>query len=249
MLSTKEQVLSFLEKCDELKKCKFIMATTKIKDLLKCIVNSPELYKLFDTVTKDFNYPEQKLRCLLTTDDGIIKRNYVVLPRTVGHRLAFIFCLFVEFDRDTFNFNDFLQYYFREDGSYFASYQAFCNTFIVGLEDLIKQIYKEQLATPDPVKPVNSKPKNNANVASLLSSISISIEAEKQYIYNSNIPKDEKANGYKLLNTLFNAARSGDEELIDALICGYNYFILYNRCVSEGVAPLIETLVELEQAL
>ena len=41
----------------------------------------------------------------------------------------------------------------------------------------------------------------------------------------------------------------GDEELIDALICGYNYFILYNKCVSDGVAPLIESLVEFEQAL
>lgn len=47
MSGTKEQVLTFLEKCEELKKCKFIMATSKIKDLLKCIVNSPDLYKLF----------------------------------------------------------------------------------------------------------------------------------------------------------------------------------------------------------
>ena len=249
MLSTKEQVLMFLEKCDELKKCKFIMATSKIKDILKCIVNSPELYKLFDAVTKDFNYPEQKAQCLLSTDDGVIKHNYVVLPSTVGHRLAFIFCLFVEFDRDTFNFNDFLQYYFREDGSYFASYQAFCKTFVVALEDLIKQIYKEQLAAPEPVKPAKEISKNNINRSSLLSSINMSIEAEKQYIYNSNIPKDEKANGYKLLNTLIGAVRNCDEELIDALICGYNYFILYNRCVSEGVAPLIESLVEFEQSL
>ena len=57
MSSTKEQALLFLEKCDELKKCKFIMATSKIKDILKCIVNSPDLYRLFETVTKDFSYP------------------------------------------------------------------------------------------------------------------------------------------------------------------------------------------------
>lgn len=239
----------FLEKCDELKKCKFIMATTKIKDILKCIVNSPELYRLFDTVTKDFNYPEQKAKCLLSSDDGVIKRNYVVLPKTVGHRLAFIFCLFVEFDRDTFNFNDFLQYYFREDGSYFASYQAFCKMFVVGLEDLIKQIYKEQLAAPDKVMPVREEHIVAGNNSALFSAINIAIEAEKQYLYNSNVPKDEKANGYKLLNTLLTAVKAGDEELIDALVCGYNYFILYNKCVSDGVAPLIESLMEYEQSL
>ena len=249
MLSTKEQVLMFLEKCGELKKCKFITATTKIKDILKCIVNSPELYRLFDAVTKDFNYPEQKARCLLSSDDGIIKRNYVVLPRTVGHRLAFIFCLFVEFDRDTFNFNDFLQYYFREDGSYFASYQAFCKLIVSALEDLIRQIYKEQLSAPDKAKTLSEVRRGNTDVSGLFNSINIAIEAEKQFIYNSNIAKDEKTNGYKLLNTLLTAVKSGDEELIDALICGYNYFILYNKCVSDGVAPLIESLVEFEQAL
>ena len=87
MKSTKDQILEFLDKCDELTKCKFIMATTKIKDLLKCIVNSPELYKLFDTVTKDFNYVEQKPMCLIRDSHNSGK---VILPQTVGQRLAFI---------------------------------------------------------------------------------------------------------------------------------------------------------------
>ena len=37
-----------------------------------------------------------------------------------------------------------------------------------------------------------------------------------------------------------------DEEMIDAVICGYNYFILYNRCVSDEVASLIEFISEYE---
>ena len=94
MTDTKEQIKSFLDKCEELKSCKFIMATTKIKDLLKCIVNCPELYRLFEAVTKDFNYISAKSRCLVTVNDGVFTRSYVVLPDTVGQRLAFIFCLF-----------------------------------------------------------------------------------------------------------------------------------------------------------
>ena len=31
--SVKRQVTEFLDKCEEIRKCKFIMATTKIKDL------------------------------------------------------------------------------------------------------------------------------------------------------------------------------------------------------------------------
>ena len=109
MTDTKEQILSFLEKCEELKSCKFIMATTKIKDLLKCIVNCPELYRLFETVTRKFDYPAAKEQCLISVDDGVLPQSYVMLPQTVGARLAFIFCLLVEFDKNTLNFNDFLR--------------------------------------------------------------------------------------------------------------------------------------------
>lgn len=248
MSNTKEQVLTFLEKCDELKKCKFIMATTKIKDLLKCIVNSPELYRLFDTVTKDFDYPEFKAMCLITENDGILNRSYVSLPQTVGQRLAFIFCLLVEFDRDTMNFNDFLQKYFQEDGSYFASYQAFCKVVITGLEDVLKQVFKEQLNAGEENKQ-GTAPPSNASRANLISAISMSIEEEKQYISGTSIPKEEKDNAIKMLTALFGAVKAGDEELIDALICGYNYFVLFNRCVSDGIAPLIEALAEFEDTL
>ena len=241
MSSTKEQVLTFLEKCGELKKCKFIMATTKIKDLLKCIVNSPELYKLFDSVTKNFDYIEQKSKCFVTKNDGFFNRNYIVLPQTVGQRLAFIFCLLVEFDRDTLNLNDFLQKYFPEDGSYFASYQAFCRVIVSNLEELIRQVFKDKIES----EPISG----NSPRANLLSSVLISIEAEKQYISETAISEDEKNSSYKMLSALSGAVKKGDEDLIDALICGYNYFILFNKCVSDNVASLIEMLAQFEPIL
>ncbi len=241
MSSIKEQVLTFLEKCGELKKCKFIMATTKLKDLLKCIVNSPELYKLFDSVTKNFDYIEQKSKCFVTKNDGFFNRNYIVLPQTVGQRLAFIFCILVEFDRDTINLNDFLQKYFPEDGSYFASYQAFCRVIVSNLEELIKQVFKDEIGS--------ESVSDNSPRANLLSSVLISIEAEKHYISETTISEDEKNSAYKILTALSVAVKNGDEDLIDAIICGYNYFILYNKCVSDNVAFLIETLAQFEQTL
>lgn len=243
MSSTKEQALLFLEKCDELKKCKFIMATSKIKDILKCIVNSPDLYRLFETVTKDFSYPEYKKKCLVTTDDGIMRKSCIVLPQTVGQRLAFIFCLLVEIDKDTINLNDFLQIYFREDGSYFASYQSFCKNIIGSLEDLIRQVFKEQLALPEPRAEISPSRGN------LFSEISLATEEEKRFVSGSALPDEDKENGLKILDALFFAVRDRDVERIDALICGYNYFVLYNKCVSDGIASLIETLGEFEATL
>ena len=247
MDDTKSQVLTFLEKCEELKNCKFIMATTKIKDILKCIVNNSQLYSLFDTVTKNFDYIEAKSKYLVTVDDGLTRKSCVNLPQRVGERLAFIFCLLVEFDRDTLNFNSFLQQYFPEDDSYFASYRAFCSTIINSLEDMIKQVFKEQFE--DEEEYVKPAPSGDSLRAKLISEISLDISSEKQYIMQSSIPREEKEGAYKMLSELNNAVKEGNEPLIDALICGYNYFVLYNKCVSDGIAPLIETLAEYEKVL
>lgn len=223
------------------------MATTKIKDLLKCIVNCPDLYRMFEAVTRNFNYPAVKAQCLIAVNDGVFERNYVKLPQTVGERLAFIFCLFVEFDRDSINFNDFLQRYFPEDGSYFASYHAFCNTIIKALQDAVAQVFSEELNQQTESEPVQNR--SNALKAELMSVLNLAISEEMQSIMQSSITEEDKEGGVKILSQLFAAVKAENKELIDALICGYNYFVLYHRCVSDGVRALIETIGAYEQTL
>jgi len=248
MSNTKEQVLTFLSKCEEFYKCKFIMATTKIKDLLKCIVNSPELYRLFEAVTKNFNYPEAKKSCLITANDGIFEKSYVSLPQTVGQRLAFIFCLLVEFDKNSINFNDFLSKYYPEDGSFVAGYHSFCNTIIKGLQDAISQVFKDVLAAPDEEKP-SAAVQPNSRRAELISILNLAVKEEMQFVEQSGIPEADKEGGIKMLLQLDGAIKAGNEELVNALICGYNYFVLYHGSYSEGIRALIEAIGLYEQTL
>ena len=243
MSDTKEQVFTFLEKCEELKSCKFIMATKKIKDLLKCIVNCPEIYRLFEAVTKNFNYPEMKKACLVTENAGMFEKNYVVLPQTVGHRLAFIFCLLVEFDENTINFNDFLCKFYPEDGSFVAGYRMFCDTVIVGLQEAVMQVFKDKLQETEEVQTAN------AHKAQMISALETAVAEELYFLSNCAIPDADKEVGSNILSQLYVAAKSGKKELTDALICGYNYFALYNRCVSDGLRALIEMIAEFEQAI
>lgn len=247
-MTTKEQVVGFLEKCDELGKCKFIMATTKIKDILKHIVNCPDLYELFAAVTRDFNYPLCKSKCLVTVNDGVYNRSYVVMPQTVGQRIAFVFCLLVEFDRDEMNFNDFLRKYFPEDGSYFASYHAFCDLVINGMQNALSEVFAEEL------KEAPSAAQGGISVstakAGMISALELAISEEKQYISaNRNIPDEEKEGGLAMLIQLYEAIKSENAPLINALICGYNYYVLYNKCVSDGIAALIQEIASFEQLL
>lgn len=246
MSDLKTQISDFMRSCEELKNCKFIMATTKIKDVLKCIVNGPDLYRLFESATKDFNYPAVRQQCLVTVSDGVYRRSYVVLPQTVGQRLAFIFCLFVEFDRDTLNFNDFLRLYFPEDGSYFASYQAFCHMIVEGLTDAVAQAFEGEL---EKSAQCEAQERANAAKAEFQSVLRLCIAEEQEFVAQSHIPEEDKEGGIRILSCLADAVKAGDEALMDALICGYNYFVLYHRSVSEGVAPLIKGIAEYEKIL
>lgn len=246
MQSTKEQIENFLSKCEEMKSCKFIVAPTKISDLLKCIVNSRELYGLFDAVTNNFDYPSVKSNCLVTISNSAYERSYVNLPQTTGQALAFIFCLLVEFDNNTLNFNDFLRRYFPEDGSYVASYRAFCAVIIKSLQDAVMLVFDNELNNSEssaaPERP-------DAKRAQLLSVANVLISQEIEYITNCSVPDEDKEGGLKLLYQLLAAIKSGNKNLIEALACGYNYFILYNKCVSENAAQLFAFIVEFEESI
>lgn len=240
-MTVKEQVKTFLDKLSELYKCKFIMATGKIKDLLKCIVNCPDVYNLFDAVTREFDYPTARMHCLITVNDGTYNRSYVVLPQTIGQRLAFIFCLFVEFDKESINFNEFLRRYFPEDGSYFASYHAFCATVVKGLEDAVVQVFKNELDAPDEPAPVAATPDPASSNG--FETIRAGVYAEMQFIGDcTDIPDEEKEGALVMLNELLEAVTAGKRDLINALIYGYNYFLLYHGRAHEEMNDLIAAI-------
>lgn len=247
MSDTKNQVLSFIDKCEEVCSSKFIMASTRIKDLLKCIVSSSDLYLLFKEVTANFDYIAAKQRCLITYSNGIFTKNYIVLPQTAGECLAFIFCLLVEFDRDTLNFNSFLQKYYSEDGSYYASYQEFCKQIIVPLENLIKAVFEEELTqaelpAEDSAEATGEHPEDFEKALSLLEGATVQ---EKNIIAASALSEEEKQIGYVMLNELILAYRANNYRLTGALLSGYNYYCVCNG-VGTGMSSLITAMGNLE---
>ena len=247
MSETKEQILSFMEACNELKKCKFIMAPVKIKDILKSIVNSPDLYNLFNVATRDFNYLQEKSRYLITVNDGYYNRSYVAMPQEPAQILAFSLCLLVEFDNNTLDFNDFLRRYFPEDGSYFSSFHAFCNTVIKSMQDTVMMCFKEEMEKPEYVP--EAAPAQSVLRSGLLTAIDLSISEEKQFIStNAKIPDEEKEGALAILTQLFYAVKNDNRPLINALVCGYNYFVLYNNCLSDGVTSLLQQIAAYGQS-
>lgn len=255
METVKNQITDFLNKCEEIKNCKFIMATTKIKDLLKSIVNSAELYELFNTVAANFDYAAAKQRCLKVEGEGAYGRCSVALPDTVGDRLAFIFCLLVEFDRNDMNFNVFLQKFYPKDGSYYASYHLFCDEIIGSLQSIVSDIYskelKEELPPPpqieyhigsDQAQGREPSIEHHALLSEQINTVCMFIEAERSLIDESDLSIDDKVSAHSILEALTSAVKAGDAEAIKGLFSGYNYFVLYAKTGTSVFERLLNSL-------
>ena len=77
----------------------------------------------------------------------------------------------------------------------------------------------------------------------------MAISQEIEFVSQSRLSQADKENGIKILLMLIAAVKDKNEELIDALICGYNYFALHLKCVSDGIAELIQLLEAFEKTL
>ena len=252
MKEVASQVNDFLKKCQELKKCKFIMAPTKITDVLKSIVNSRTLYDLFSSVSDGFDYLSAKSSCLVDISDGFSKRGMVILPSSPQDKLAFIFCLLVEIDRDSINFNWFLQKYFSDDGSFYSSYLAFCKQLIDPMEKIIRGAFEDELSelSPDADEDCAAEDTKvapqNAKLSGMLSAIGLLISREKQFLLQSALPDDDRETGCKMLDEIYGALKSKNFSTVNSLVNGYNYYILYNNTISPDVQSLFEGIESFE---
>ncbi len=243
MMQTKAEVLELLEKCEELKKSKFIVATTKIKDILKCIVNSQSLYALLYEVTEGYNYLEAKQQCFVHISDTVISKYYIRLPMDSKDCLAFIFCLFVEFDKEDINFNDFLRTYYSDAGSFYASFQVFCKEVIDSFENIITEVYSQVLTAPDNLQENgNEQTEIITDDQQKINIIKNLIENEKGIIFNSTLSNEDKDSGINILNQIINNLTNKDGNILVALLDGYNYFLLYAHLDVTYIDEIIENI-------
>lgn len=243
MESVKKQVTDFLARCEDVRNCKFIMATTKIKDLLKSIANSAELYEVFDTVASRFDYIAAKQRCFVDAD-AAYGRSRIILPDTRGDRLAFIFCLLVEIDRGDIQINYFLQKYYPKDGSYYASYHAFCDEIIGNLEGIIAEIFAQELSAEEQIEerqPAAAIPAPDS-AAVRVNSVCLLIAQELDFVSACALSEEDKEAAASILTRLSRAVKVGDKEDVNALTCGYNYFVMFTKQLSPTANTLFEEL-------
>ncbi|HIZ03288.1 MAG TPA: hypothetical protein H9727_03295 [Candidatus Borkfalkia avistercoris] len=221
----------FLQKCDEVMQSKFIIADTKIGELLKAIATSDLLYALFRDITKDFDYTAAQKKYMNYLPEGTFGRRKLLFPEDPVERLAFVFCLLVDFDTGRIDLGGFLQEYFYEDGSVYGSFYAFSNQVIKPFKNAVRTMVRGRRAAPSE--------RGRAELVRLVSS-------ERDAVYASRMPDDKKVDALVILNALSDEAERGSPKTVAGLICGYRYFAERAGWKSAALGEMLQKFVNAE---
>lgn len=229
----REQIDLFLRRCDEVMQSKFILADTKIGELLKSIASSDLLYAFFREITRDFDYPAAKEK-YMNYAGGSAKKRRLLFPPDPSEKLAFIFCLLVDLDNMTLDLSEFLREYFYEDGSVYESYYAFCNQVIKPFKNDVKAIFRGGVPVEGAVPA--AKDGTIREETDLLRAVA----AERDAVFASRLPDDQKVDALIILNALENCGCKGSA--VCGLLCGYSYFAEAAGWKSKTLSALLSEL-------
>lgn len=209
------KIQRFFTACDELITGKYILADTKIGELLCSIATSEDLKGLFAAVTEGFNYPAAK-RSYLRTSENSANRGEAYLPSDRKDVLAFVFCLLVDFDSGKIRLGDFLLKFFYEDGSFTASYAKFVERMIKPFRDIVRSCFPETGKWNGPYA---------AHEDSVFGALGERLSVERSRISGLSLTGEHAIAGDVILAELIAAVGRKDIAELKALLCGYLYYL------------------------
>ena len=220
----------FFVACDELINGKFILADSKIGELLRAVATCDDLMGLFSAVTKGFDYQAAKRTYLRSPESTRTARGEAYLPADETELLAFVFCLLVEFDSGSLKLNDFLLRYFYEDGSYTASFALFAQRVIRPFRDVVRRCF------PDTGKGTASMYRRKEE--GLLEALAEKVAAERTRLPALGLSEEDAFAGETILAELYLSIEKKDVPAIKALLCGYLYYLQVVNGSSENSSEL-----------
>ena len=226
----REQIDLFLRRCDEVMGSRFIIADTKISDLLKSIATSDLLYAYFRDITKNFDYRAAQRKYLDDAPAAPSRGKKMLFPEDPQEKLAFIFCLLVEFDSKKRDLSEFLQEYFYEDGSVYESFYAFTNQVIKPFRNAVKLMFRGGMPKPVPEEPARPRAARTepaaqavpAAPAAVPADFGALVAAERDSVYASGLSDADKVDALFILNAL---EKTQDGVLRAGLLSGYAAFV------------------------
>ena len=130
-----ESVKNFIDACDELIDCKYLVAEYKIQKMLKALAESEPVCSLLGECLEQFNRDRELARAYIQDGHG----DFVYISPAEEYKIiALVFCTLVDIDNKKIIFVDFIKRFFGREENPF---QAFLLQMIVPFRNLIAEVF------------------------------------------------------------------------------------------------------------
>lgn len=226
-----EDLAGFKAAADELMSSKYILAEKRISDLLKTIATNSELLDLFRTALSGYNYSVEFNKSR-TSSKGKPK---LVLPKNQARKIAYIFCLLMEFDTGKRSLKDFLDtYYYMPQPN--ASLALWTKDMITVFKDVTEYLY---------VNGIETLLDNEEIDYSLRRQVGEILENMNALLVRSSVGADTKRDLFVILSAVENSLTPNKADVLKALIIGLEH-VARETEIYQSFAPY---LIELKSAL
>lgn len=248
MPSRQNSVNKFLIAVDNLCNSKYIMANSKVFDVITVINQSKLLSDMINYFVKDFDYYNCFVNAL-NENDGV---KFFKLPPKSTEVIAFVFLLLNEVNYKRIQLSDLLDY-FDAGKNYEQAYVKFCQEVLQPFKSYVysaaMQIINVTSGTSEGVVAVeNVETSTEQSVATKKVSISATIlrliELDSLAVRSSRISKDEKEDLLFVLETFSEIIRGKDSEKIKLCFLAYYHAFKPYRKIKNNLAGISEILRE-----
>ena len=130
-----ESVKNFIDACDELIDCKYLVAEYKIQKMLKALAESEPVCSLLSECLEQFNRDRELAKAYIQDGHG----DFVYISPAEEYKIiALVFCTLVDIDNKKIVFVDFVKRFFGREENPF---QSFLFQMIVPFRNLIAEVF------------------------------------------------------------------------------------------------------------
>ncbi len=136
-MAINENVQTFLNCCDEVASCKFLVAEHKIQKLLGVLASTSEVVELVADCMEQFNRDREFMRAFVQDEKG---QFHCYMPEEEYKIIAMVFCILADIDAGKLDFGDFVKRFFSDDAE-LTPFENFVDKMIMPFKNLINEAF------------------------------------------------------------------------------------------------------------
>ncbi len=133
----RQNLVDFFNACNDMIEGRFILSDTKVSNILKSVVKSETLYKLYSECMTGFKFAKMLDFCKASNPNN---GGYFRLPQEERDIVAFVTCLLLEVDKRNINLQTFVTDNFYSIDGYNISYNNFALLVLVEYKTAVKNL-------------------------------------------------------------------------------------------------------------